>query len=105
MTRASWSGRERGTAMASPFPEPSAIFSSAMTRFSEREAQPKGCGLGLAMKPLPRERRCLRPRRREEEAARRLVGTPALPVLAVSRHGGVRVRDHLAVLEHVAARR
>ena len=43
--------------MASPFLEPSAIFSSAMTRFSEREAQPKGCGLGLAMKPLPRERR------------------------------------------------
>src|SRR5215207_9001865 len=49
--------------------------------------------------------RSSRPRRREEEAARRLVGTPALPVLAVARHGGVRVRDHLAVLEHVAARR
>src|SRR5215204_79708 len=49
--------------------------------------------------------RSSRPRRREEEAARRLVGTAALPVLAVARHGGVRVRDHLAVLEHVAARR
>src|SRR3954468_3634905 len=50
-------------------------------------------------------RRASSPRRREEEAARRLVRAAALPVLAVARHRGVRVRDHLAVLEHVAARR
>jgi len=30
---------------------------------------------------------------------------PALPVLAVAGYRRVRVRDHLAVLEHIAARR